>query len=344
MSNPSATLTAPHTPGSGFLIGSFAAAIAENLGAPATVTVVHNPSPTLPVPFSGTFSVGSATNETIQGLALIAGTDGPFSAGDAVTFSGLIPEQPGGGGTPGGSSGQIQFNSAGTAFGGTTNFGFDATNACPIWTPQSDPATPAAGDMWLSTTSLAPMFYRAAGLGGPVSQRIFKCGSCAPVVNVSGNTFAMASPTNPVGSLTIPANTLADGSLLRWVINAQYSCSGASPEIVALVLLNSAIVIQTSFPTTLAAAATNQQVHSTDGQIAILSTGSSATAAGAGELVFVQSAISQVGAVMVTGGESLVSSVEFDSTVPVFFDFQVGWNVADPSNSFQILSFSLFLE
>jgi hypothetical protein len=275
-----------------------------------------------------------------------------LAAGSGVTFWASTPSNwyylttPGtseGGGTPGGSNGEIQFDNDGT-FGGTTNFGYDTTNSCPIWTPQSDPATPAAGDLWFSTSSLAPMFYRAAGLGGPISQRIFKCGACSPVSNVSGNTFAMAGATEVVGSLTIPANTLVQGSVLRWVLAAQYSCTASSPEIVSSVLLNSVTIISSALPATLTVAATNQQVFNGAARIAILSAGSSATASGVDALNFVQPDTATVGTQLSTGGMSPVSSVGFDGTVAQFFDFQVGWSAANPDNSFQVLSFSLYLE
>jgi hypothetical protein len=249
---------------------------------------------------------------------------------------------PSGGGTPGGSSGQIQFDNAG-AFGGTTNFDYDTTNTCPQWIAQADPATPAAGDMWLSTTSLAPMFYRSAGLGGSIGQRIFSCLSCAPVADTNIQTSAFGSPTGVRGSLTIPASQLVAGDILRWFVTAQYSCTGSSPTITFSVLLGGHPILTSSSPQILTPAATNQLVVGRFNQIAILTAGTSATASGWADMTFMQATNSAAAASLVPGGTTVPSSV-FNSTAAMLFDFRVLWNAADPSNSFQILSFGLFLE
>jgi hypothetical protein len=342
MPTPDCVLTSPHQPGSSvFDVSNISAVISARGGVPTQIVVDHPPSTLSPVFFSGTFSVLGATANQIQGVALIAGTDGFFSSGDTVTFQGVLP-QPGGGGTPGGSSGQIQFNNGGV-LGGTTNFNFDATNTCPQLVAQADPAAPAAGDMWLSTVSGAPKIYRAPGLGGSIGQCIFSCGPCAPVVNTTALTSIFGSPTGVQGSLTTPANKLAAGNVLRWVLTAQYSCSG-SPTISASVLLGGAEVLSSPAAFTLSTNVTNQLVFSGVGQLTIIPDGESTGASGIGSLVYVQSFDSQPTTFQIVGGGSPVPFVSFDSSEATTFDIQVAFGTASPSNSFQAQSFNLFLD
>ena len=69
-------------------------------------------------------SGGSASTGSLLTTASVAGTTMTFTKGDSSTFDVTLPG--GSGGTPGGSPGQIQFNSAG-AFAGDAKLSFNST-------------------------------------------------------------------------------------------------------------------------------------------------------------------------------------------------------------------------
>jgi hypothetical protein len=347
----SGTLPAARLPALTGAVTSTAGTAATTFGAIAALDVLANTTGATAAPAGVTLtSLIDASFGGTEGSFLVRGEEAwelfaPGAVGQflATGGTGALPSwgTPSGGGTPGGPPGAIQFDNAGS-FGGTTNFGYDTTNTSPIWTPQADPTSPAAGDLWLSTASLAPNFCRTPGLSGPISQRIFKCGSCSPVVNTGAQSTIFTSPTGAIGSTGIPASSLAAGAVLRFVLTAQYSV--ASGFFNASVFLGGQSIISSPASLTLSDTVTNQLVVSNFGQLVILSTGTSAAVTGAGSLIFVQSASSQPGLILIPGGSNPILDVDINSEVEIFFDVQVQWTVASPSNSFQCLSFSLYAE
>ena len=188
----------------------------------------------------GTPTSGTATNLTglplttgVTGLLPVAnggtGTSTPgLVAGTNVTITGTWPNQTiaasgGGGGTPGGSSGQIQYNNSG-AFGGisTTGSGFVVLATSPtLVTPAL--GTPASGV--LTNATGLPVSTGITGFGTGIAAALaINTGSAgAPVLyNGAGGTPTSLTLTNATG---LPLSTGVTGNLS---VNNLNSGTGAS--------------------------------------------------------------------------------------------------------------------
>jgi hypothetical protein len=176
---------------------------------------------------------GTINNGTVNApFSVFAGGAYNFSAISATNWYSFGAASISGSGTPTGASGSFQYNNAG-GFGGATNFGYDATNTCPIWTPQADPASPLAGDRWLSTASNGPVDCRVVdGSSNRFLVRadgtFFSCGPCTNLISFTTAASLLQSPTSPMGSLVIPANTLKVGDLIELWFSGVYSSTGTS--------------------------------------------------------------------------------------------------------------------
>jgi len=207
------------TPSSANLIS----AVTDETG---TGSLVFATSPTLVTPALGTPTSGVATNLT--GLPLTTGVTGllpvanggtatatpSIVAGTNITVTGTWPNQTiaaSGGGTPGGSTTQVQFNNAG-AFGGitgATSNGTALTLVAPVLgTPASATLTNATG-LPLSTgvTGTLPV------VNGGTGQTTYTDGQLL-IGNTTGNTLTKATLTagtgititNGTGAITIAAS------------------------------------------------------------------------------------------------------------------------------------------
>ena len=139
------------------------------------------------------FGGGGSTNTgSLLVTASVAGSDMTFTKGDNSTF---VVALPGGGGTPGGSPGQIQFNNAG-AFAGSSKLKFDSTTGL----------TQISGSLEINAT-------------GSTSEEIFliKSGSRGIAKVTKDGTFVLipitgSAPTSYEGSLMYSSSALYVGT------------------------------------------------------------------------------------------------------------------------------------
>jgi hypothetical protein len=138
------------------------------------------------------FGGGSTNTGSLLITASVAGSDMTFTKGDNSTF---VVALPGGGGTPGGSPGQIQFNSAG-AFAGSSKLKFSSTTGL----------TQISGSLEINAT-------------GSTNQEIFliKSGSRGIAKVTKDGTFVLipitgSTPTSYEGSLMYSSSALYVGT------------------------------------------------------------------------------------------------------------------------------------
>ncbi len=113
-----------------------------------------------------------------------------------------------------------------TAVSPVSNFGFDLTNTCPKWTAIADPGTPAAGDVWLSSTTGALTNCRATGFTVLSDGTFYRSGLCTALASSSSQTTLLISPANSWGSLTIPSGFLRAGQWIDIEFSGIYSTTG----------------------------------------------------------------------------------------------------------------------
>ncbi len=163
---------------------------------------------TVGVQYGGTGANLSATGGTSQYVKQ-ATSGGAFTVGTiAGTDLGGI-----------GSSGQLVYNSAGTSHAGATDWAIGSSGQL-TGTAISDPGSPAAGDLWISSSS-GNLKGITAGLpaphGGIVWQAIGNPSAFTAITNSNGvsSLTSMLQSGTTLGSLTIPANTLKVGKIIR---------------------------------------------------------------------------------------------------------------------------------
>lgn len=288
---------------------------------------------------------------TATAAQLPLATTGAFGAvkpdGTTITISGGVITSTGGGGSPGGSSGQFQFDNSGS-FGGSTNFNYDSTNTCPKWIAQTDPTTPAAGDRWLSTATNSPVDCRIVDSSAvPFLVRedgtFFSCGPCTGLSNFTTNASLLQSPTSPIGSLVIPANTLAIGQILEFWFAGVYSSSGSSASLDVLVSVNGSTVVNSTLGDVSIPAATTLPWGTFSGPVIVglPAGGSGGSIFNGGKIVFTKSLGLGLELFMSNGPGSGTSGtpVAFNTTVENTLDLRCVCNTASTSNAIQVLFF-----
>lgn len=236
--------------------------IAAPTGTPPYPTAFTNPTTGAMLEILDTTNTtmwSTGTNSKIAPGDLIKGY---LAAGSNVTLtetSGIVTiAASGGGGSPGGTSGQIQYDNAGS-FGGATNLNVGSSGQLNCGAI-SAPGSPSDGDLWYDSTELAHTFQRkgmtAAGVGTIFSQ----------VTNVTvsaASATTLLSTTSAYGSLTLPAGFLnVAGKTLRVTCGGYWSTTTGTNNAPFIFKLGSNIVA-TDHGKTLTASMTNQAWFST---------------------------------------------------------------------------------
>jgi hypothetical protein len=360
---PDCILTSPHRHGSTvFNVSNISAVIAERGGVPAQIVVEHAPSVTSPTPFSGTYSVLGATANQIQGVALIAGTDGFFSSGDSITFQGLLPADQGGGG------GSLSPIAAGNVLANTT----DAT-APPSGVTLTSLIDSAIGDtegdilfrgpsLWsvlAPGNALAPLQSGGTGAAPSYNSNLILPSTgparfvTGPFINITGPGTAVANTTTPTSlftgatfranqSLTIPADSLIAGDEIEITLWGTFSLT-ASASLQITVFLGGIGIMQSNVVTPPTASVTNGEwmLGTTPTKIWFPSVGTSGTAAGRGAFQGVEVAISnsilslQMYNLNSAGlGNGALATINTTIALPI--DVQATWGTASASNTIQL--------
>jgi hypothetical protein len=205
--------------------------------------------------------------------------------------------------------------------------------------------TVAAGDLWYASSDQGTFSIGRASGQARLGGCIFSCGSCTALSNFTTAASIFGSPTNSKGSLTIPANTLAIGNVLRWEIDALVSATASGPNFFHNVILNGTTILSNLSSATIGGTAqTNATAYSLKGFLTILAIGASGAASGLSWIQIVQSTAAQVGTVASPGATSPVASVTVATNSNALFDIKLGCSTASSSNTFQLQSFQLFLE
>jgi hypothetical protein len=226
----------------------------------------------------------------------------------------------------------------------STNFGMDTTNNVPLWGSVSVPAT-TANRIWYQSSDQGTFSIGRASGQARIGGCIYSCGICTPVGNTTSLTSIFGSPAGVKGSLTVPANTLAVGNVLRWVVSGIVSSSSSSPNLSSYVYFNGTQILANQSSAAFSSAQTAVFWYNLVGFMNVQGIGSSGSMGGMSWIECVLSTGAQVGTTACPGTTGApVSSTAVSTATSGAFDFKVQWSAASTSNSFNVQSFQLFLE
>jgi hypothetical protein len=273
---------------------------------PSEVTIYNSGASTLTLypPMGGSIDAGSAN----ASVSLAAGSGVTLWASTPSNWYYLVtPGTGGGGGTPGGSNGQLQINSDGS-FGGVPN----------LIAPSTGPPQYLGGP-----------FINITGPGTAVAN------TTTPASLFTGATFRSGQ------SLTIPANSLIAGDEIEITLWGTFGVAASNPRLTITVLLGSTVVMS-STNGGMAATATNGQwvLGAAPTRIWFPQVGSSGgcSAYGSWNGVLSASTESVQGFGLFSGaGLGTGSLIALDTTIAHALDVQVAWSVADPASTIQLL-------
>ncbi len=292
------------------------------LSTPSWLTVANSP-----ITGSGTLAVTATTGETAnQVLATPNGSSGALAVRALAAAD--IPTLPASQITAPGSSGQLIYNSS-NVFTGAADWSIGSSGQL-TGTAISDPGTPNAGDLWISSSS-GNLKGLTAGLPVPYGGIIWQQTAPGTAVTATSSTSMLAGGS-PIGSLTFPANSLTVGKIITWSMSGVYSCASGSPTHTTKILLGGATI---GYGTqTLAASQTNQPFYGYIGFLQIQAIGSSGKAILGSYYVYMNG----IGTLALgsAGVGSPPSQVTVNTTVSTTFDIQESWSVT--GNSIQLLT------
>ena len=299
---------------------------------------------------------GSRTVTWFSGITWAGGSAPTLqtSAGaiDTISFwcvsSGVYQGYPTSAPVPG-SLGQIPHNS-GTTLVGSANAVIDSNACFNIGSSIADPGTPVAGALWPSSTSGGAKFAAAPGLVQGIGGRIYR-GRTFIAVTQAAATSLLQSPASSEGSLTIPANTLAVGDVLRMVATGTWGSAGASASVVLGVYLNGVLVMQPFAASGLCvagAAMSNQYWHIPNyNWLQVLAVGSSGAVIGYANpqaFPYYGGAVSGQTQTMLSSTTAAAGGVTVATNSNALFDIKATWSTAAAGNTIQITSFQLYLD
>jgi hypothetical protein len=240
------------------------------------------------------------------------GTSGTCAYSLAVDGSHNVFETPcggGGGGTPGGSTGNLQYNNAGV-FGGDTHTNLDGAGNLTVTSLTSTPPSGKAGIFSLASNTTNPTL--TAGdfslLGAPSASVTAFAWQVPSAVNGSAGVLHVGAPTSAVSQLSVSAVSLtADVSGLLPVANG--GTGTASPGIVA----GTNVTVTGTWP--------NQTINSTAGG------GVADTTVTVGTTAIAANSCSTVATVTMTG---LATTMTLNFTPNSDVHSVTGWGPATP--------------
>jgi hypothetical protein len=288
----------------------------------SSITTGTLPSAQLPALSGAVVSAGGTgvtTFGTIAATTLLGNATGATAAPTAIPLGANLSIVSGaltaasGGGTPGGSSGQVQFNNAG-AFGGNANLNLPTTGP-------------------------------ARFLTGPF---VNITGSGTPVANTTTQTSLFTGATFRSGqSLTIPAGSLLAGDEIEIALWGTFGVVSSGLSIsIAIFVGNTAVMESPALG--FAANASNGEwyVGSTPTKLWFPQVGTSGTCAGHGQALFVvtESSNTLSSAQLFNGANASLGTgtlTSINTTVALALDVRVAWNTASTLNTIQLLGGSI---
>jgi hypothetical protein len=263
----------------------------------------------------------------------------------------------GGGGSPGGTNGQIEFNSSG-AFGGFTMGGDATLNTSTGVLTVANGAITSAKQANMSALTLRGNPTGSSATPGEVTlgpglmfngttlrSRMPLAWIIAPGTAIANTTTLTSIFTGATigGSLTIPANTLQVGSMLRFELFGTFSAT-ASVVFTAKILLGGSVIL-TGAQALTAATFTGNLWHSYPAagpglQVQVI--GSSGKIIG-GQL-FALTGDANCTTNSTGASNAAPTQVTINTTVSLAIDIQFQWGTASTSNTIQLLGGAVYLD
>jgi hypothetical protein len=170
---------------------------------------------------------------------------------------------------------------------------------------------------------------------------IFSCVACTQLASFTTAASLFQNPTNPVGSLLIPANSLKANQCLELSLLGSYQVTTGSPTFTFYVYVGSTQVLSTTAQAVSASAIGPFPFGSQQGNINlwVTSIGSSGGLVGTGVLDCANSLVAPSQSYLFsTGGATGFAPVTISTTIDNLLDLRVACSASSPSNNIQVLS------
>jgi hypothetical protein len=273
--------------------------------------------------------IGSVPAGVLKGssgafAAAVSGTDYLLPSGSGASLTGIKANQIGS--VPAG----IVYGSGG-AFSGGANWTIGSSGQI-TGTAISDPGSPNIGDLWISNSQNVLSFLDSGVVtrsGGVIWQAL---GPGPVVANTTSLLSVLAGVSPTLGSLTIPANALVPGKILKPVLFGTAAATG-TPTLTVQLTLGGTIISSVVMNATAFGNSYWSLEPSLGGGWQVQSTGAS------GKIIGMQRFSSVLGSLALgtTTGTNPPALVTINTTTALAIDFKVQWNTASASNSIQLL-------